>query len=118
MNLFQGLPALNPAIEKDNGFGGFRSVCDTLVLVAIWIITRIPDNPITGRGGMINEMGIAVEVMEWAFVGLTAGIIAFESKRKRLDKKNAELPPNFSLFCIFCLPLLVLGPAYYLSIWE
>lgn len=64
-------------------------IAGTLILIAIWIITRLPGNPITGRGGMINEMGIAVEVMEWAFVGLTAGIVAFESKRKRLDKKNA-----------------------------
>lgn len=37
------------------GIGG------TLVLIAIWIITRIPENPITGRPGMVNEMGIAVE---------------------------------------------------------
>lgn len=64
-------------------------IAGTLILIAIWIITRLPGNPITGRGGMINEMGIAVEVMEWAFVGLTAGIIAFESKRKQLNKKNA-----------------------------
>jgi peptidoglycan/LPS O-acetylase OafA/YrhL len=64
-------------------------IAGTLILIAIWIITRMPGNPITGRGGMINEMGIAVEVMEWAFVGLTAGIIVFESKRKQLNKKNA-----------------------------
>lgn len=66
------------------GIGG------TLVLIAIWIITRIPDNPITGRGGMVNEMGIAVETMQWAFIGLTAGIIAYESKRKRVDRKTAS----------------------------
>jgi hypothetical protein len=65
------------------GIGG------TLVLIGIWITTRIPGNPITGRGGMVNEMGVAVEAMEWAFVGLAAGIIFYESKRKRLDKKTA-----------------------------
>lgn len=65
------------------GIGG------TLVLIAIWITTRMPGNPITGRGGMVNEMGVAVEAMEWAFVGLAAGIIVYESKRKSLDKKTA-----------------------------
>ena len=65
------------------GIGG------TLVLIAIWIITRMPGNPITGRGGMVNEMGIAVEAMEWAFVGLAAGIIVYESRRKSLSKKTA-----------------------------
>ena len=65
------------------GIGG------TLVLITIWIMTRMPGNPINGRAGMINEIGTAVEVMEWAFVGLCAGIIAYESKRMRLDKKTA-----------------------------
>lgn len=64
-------------------------VIGTLVLIALWIITRIPGNPITGRGGTVNEMGIAVEAMQWAFVGLTAAIIVIESRRKRIDKRTA-----------------------------
>jgi hypothetical protein len=64
------------------GIGG------TLVLIAIWTITRMPGNPITGRGAMVNEMGIAVEAMEWAFVGLAAAIIMTEYKMRRLDKKS------------------------------
>jgi hypothetical protein len=65
------------------GIGG------TLVLIAIWIITRIPGNPITGRGGMVNEMGIAVESMQWAFVGLTVAILVIESRMKTIDKRTA-----------------------------
>jgi hypothetical protein len=64
------------------GIGG------TLVLITIWTITRMPGNPITGRGAMVNEMGIAVEAMEWAFVGLVAAIIMTEYKMKSLDKKT------------------------------
>jgi hypothetical protein len=66
------------------GIGG------TLVLIAIWIITRMPGNPITGRGGMVNEMGIAVETLQWAFVGLAAAIIVMELQRKRIDKRTAS----------------------------
>jgi len=66
-------------------------IVGTLVLIAIWIITRIPENPITGRGGMVNEMGIAVEAIQWAFVGLTAAILlVVESRRKRIDKMTAS----------------------------
>jgi peptidoglycan/LPS O-acetylase OafA/YrhL len=65
-------------------------IVGTLVLIAIWIITRIPGNPITGRGGMVNEMGIAVEAIQWAFVGLTAVILVVESRRKRIDKPTAS----------------------------
>ena len=65
------------------GIGG------TLVLIAIWMITRIDGNPITGRGGMINEMGIAVETMQWAFVGLTATKLMMELRMKRIYKRTA-----------------------------
>jgi peptidoglycan/LPS O-acetylase OafA/YrhL len=65
-------------------------IAGTVVFIAIWVITRVPGNPITGRGGMISDMGIAVEVMQFAFVALTGAIIAIESMRKRIDKKTAS----------------------------
>jgi hypothetical protein len=64
-------------------------IVGTLILIVIWIITRIPGNPITGRSGLINEMGIAVETMQLAFVGLTSAILAIELRMKRIDKKTA-----------------------------
>jgi hypothetical protein len=39
---------------------------------------------------MVNEMGIAVEAIQWAFVGLTAVILVVESRRKRIDKPTAS----------------------------
>ena len=48
------------------GIGG------TVVLSAIWIITRMPGNPITGRGFEPNPMGIAVQAIEWTFISLAA----------------------------------------------
>lgn len=66
------------------GIGG------TLVLIAIWIITRMPGNPLTGRGGMVNEMGIAVEALQWTFVGLTAAILVIESRVNRIDTRTAS----------------------------
>ncbi|MDQ4100812.1 MAG: hypothetical protein M3115_01310 [Thermoproteota archaeon] len=64
-------------------------IVGTLFLSAIWIITRIDGNPITGRGGMINEMGIAVQTMQWAFVGLTSAILVIELRMRRTDKTTA-----------------------------
>jgi peptidoglycan/LPS O-acetylase OafA/YrhL len=58
------------------GIGG------TAVLIAIWAITRMPENPITGRGGSVNEMAIAVETAQAAFIGLAAAILALESRVK------------------------------------
>lgn len=51
------------------GIGG------TAVFMAIFFITRIPDNPITGRGDGMNTMSIMVEVFQAAFIVLAAGIV-------------------------------------------
>lgn len=61
----------------------------TLVLIAIWVIPRTPNSPTTGRLGPPNAMGISVEVLQAAFIGLTAAVIAYEMRMKRLDKKTA-----------------------------
>ena len=66
------------------GIGG------TIVLIILFAITRIPDNPITGRGGPISPMSLAIEVSQAAFIGLTAAIIIYESKRKQLSGKTAS----------------------------
>jgi hypothetical protein len=65
------------------GIGG------TIVLIAIWSITRIPNNPIIGEAEEVDVIGIATEALQVAFIGLTAAIVAYETRRKRLDKKTA-----------------------------
>lgn len=57
-------------------------IAGTIILIGLWVITRVPDNPITGRGGPINERAIAVEVFQIAYVVITAIIIAKERTRK------------------------------------
>ena len=65
------------------GIGG------TIVLIILFVITRAPDNPITGRGGPLSPMAIAIEVLQVAFIGLTVAIIVYERKRKQLSGKTA-----------------------------
>src|SRR5918995_6748126 len=57
-------------------------IAGTIILIGIWVITRIPDNPITGRGGPVSEMAIATEVFQIANVVLTAVIMAKERVSK------------------------------------
>jgi hypothetical protein len=66
------------------GIGG------TIVLIILFVITRMPGNPITGRGAPISPMSIAIEVLEAAFIGLTVAIIVYESRRKQLSGKTAS----------------------------
>ena len=69
------------------GIGG------TIVLIILYAITRMPDNPITGRGGPVSPMALAIEVMQAAFIGLTIAVIIYESKRKQLSGKTASETP-------------------------
>jgi hypothetical protein len=46
----------------------------------MWAMTRMPGNPITGRGGPINEIGVAIQVFQIAYVVLSAIIIIKEKE--------------------------------------
>jgi hypothetical protein len=59
------------------GLGG------TIVFIMIWVITRIPDNFITGRGGRISDNGILTEVFQIAFVAIVIAILVIERKTNK-----------------------------------
>ena len=58
----------------------YIGIAGTIILIIMWAMTRVPGNPITGRGGPIREMGIAIEVFQVAYIIITAIIITKESK--------------------------------------
>jgi magnesium-transporting ATPase (P-type) len=66
------------------GIGG------TIVLIILFAITRMPGNPITGRGFPISPMALAIEVFQAAFIGLSVAIIVYEMKRKQISGKTAS----------------------------
>jgi hypothetical protein len=40
----------------------YIGIVGTIILIIMWVMTRLPGNPITGRAGQINEIAIAIEV--------------------------------------------------------
>jgi hypothetical protein len=58
------------------GIGG------TIVLIILYVISRMPANPFTGRVGPVSPLGLAIELFQAAFIGLSITIIIYESKRK------------------------------------
>jgi hypothetical protein len=57
------------------GIGG------TAVLVAMYAVTRLPDNPVTGMAGRTSEMGVAIEALQAAFIGLASAVLAMKRGR-------------------------------------
>lgn len=69
-----------PMIRKWGPVWYYIGIGGTVAFIAIWVITRIPDNPITGRGGRVSDNGILVEVFQFAFVALVIAILALKKK--------------------------------------
>jgi hypothetical protein len=68
-----------PTIRNWGRVWDYIGIAGTLAFIAIWAITRLPDNPISGRAGRIGDTAIIIEIFQIAFVVLMVILI---SKRK------------------------------------
>jgi hypothetical protein len=63
-------------------------IAGTAVFVLLWVITRIPENPITGRAGPISPEAITIQVFQIAFIILSAIILnkSLKYRNNRIKK--------------------------------
>lgn len=64
-----------PTIKNWGKIWDYVGIIGTIIFISIWIITRLPDNPITGRSGNIGDTAIITEVFQIAFVVLLGFLI-------------------------------------------
>ncbi len=74
-----------PTIKNWGRTWDYIGIAGTAIFVIIWIVTRIPDNPITGRGGRIGDTAIIIEVFQIAFIILLS---ILSSKRNPKSTKE------------------------------
>jgi hypothetical protein len=74
-----------PTVKNWGRIWDYIGIVGTVAFMLLWVITRIPDNPITGRGGMISDTAIATEIFQLAFVVLMA-IIVYVRQQKTVTK--------------------------------
>jgi hypothetical protein len=80
-----------PMLKRWGRIWYFVGIGGTIILIIMWVITRVPGNPITGRGGPISEMAIVFEIFQIAYIIITAIIILKESRgHKEVVKGKAE----------------------------
>ena len=65
-----------PTIKRWGKTWDIVGIAGTLVFIIIWLITRMPDNPITGRAGRIGESAIIIEIFQIAFIVLLGILIS------------------------------------------
>ena len=69
-----------PMLKKWGKTWYYIGIAGTIILITIWAITRMPGNPITGRGGPIGETAIVTEIFQIAYIIITSIIIDKERR--------------------------------------
>ena len=64
----------------------YIGIAGTIVLIIMYFITRVP-NPITNRAAPINSMGIAIEIFQLIYIGITSYIL---TRQGRIEPKQRE----------------------------
>ena len=65
-------------------------IAGTAVFILLWVITRIPENPITGKAGPISAEAIIIQVFQIAFIILNGIILVKSTKARILELKLLE----------------------------
>ena len=64
-------------------------IAGTAVFVLLWVITRIPENPITGRAGPISIEATIIQIFQIAFIILSLIILI-----KSIKVRNSRIKTN------------------------
>lgn len=77
-----------PTIKNWGRIWFYIGIAGTLVLIIMWAMTRMPDNPITGRGAPINYIGVATEIFQIIYIA-TSVVIILNYNRTSIFSKNS-----------------------------
>ena len=76
-----------PMVKQWGKLWYYVGIGGTIVLMILYVITRVP-NPITaGRALSINEMGITTIILEAAYIGITA-LTILRVKREQINQRE------------------------------
>jgi hypothetical protein len=78
-----------PTIKNWGRSWDYIGIAGTTAFVLIWVITRLPDNPITGRAGRIGDLAIVTEVFQIAFI-ILLGILIYKKGKGQLIKTDSQ----------------------------
>ncbi|MGI0000270.1 MAG: hypothetical protein ACRD6Q_03515, partial [Nitrososphaeraceae archaeon] len=71
-----------PIIKQWGKIWYWIGIVGTAIFMLLWVITRIPENPITGRAGPISGEAITIQVFQIAFIILSGIILVKITKAK------------------------------------
>ena len=75
-----------PMIKQWGRIWYYIGIAGTIVLIILYFITRVP-NPITHRALSTTSIGIAIDVFQFIYIGITGYMV---SRQGRLEPKQKE----------------------------
>lgn len=61
----------------------YIGIAGNIAFILLYVITRIPGNPVNGRGGDVDMIDLTCELAQVAYIIITSAIIAKENRLKR-----------------------------------
>ena len=80
-----------PILKKWSNVWYYAGMGGTFILLALWLITRVPNNRILNRALPVNDIGIIIEVLQTAFIILCGLIIVTRNRELNTQGKETEL---------------------------
>ena len=80
-----------PILKKWSNIWYYAGMGGTFILVALWLITRVPNNRILNRALPVNDIGIVIEVLQTAFIILCGLIIVTTNRELHTQEKETNL---------------------------
>jgi hypothetical protein len=80
-----------PTVRRWNKAWYYIGIAGNVALIVIWMLSRMPGNPITegGQAEPIAAIDIAVEIAQAAYIGLVTAAIVIQKQMMRIDHKEA-----------------------------
>jgi len=77
-----------PMIKRWGRIWYYIGIAGNVGIIILYVITRFPGNPVTGRDGDVDAVDMICELAHLAYIGITAVILTKERSIKVVDKEQ------------------------------
>jgi hypothetical protein len=77
-----------PMIRRWGQVWYYIGIAGNIAFILLYVITRIPGNPVNGRGGDVDIVDLTCELAQVAYIIITSIIIAKENRLKKTITKT------------------------------
>jgi hypothetical protein len=66
----------------------YIGIAGNIAFIILYVVTRLPGNPVTGRGGDVDAIDMTCELAQVAYIAITAVILAKQRSIKVVHKEQ------------------------------